>query len=223
MTHQLNKIEMNIDGVGLTVFDLQQSTTAYGTKHAILSNRFKFDEFKVGDGKNYVEVGSHNGLLGFYVARLFPQSHIHLFECNPLMIKAINLGIIVNNLNNVTVYPFGLSDANCEKEFGINLTNTGGSSLLIHGDHQAKIIVRLFDFETILSGFKDIDYLKIDIEGAEFPVFNSLIENKSTLLNRVSLINLELHDAIYPNLNLDRSAVKEYLKSFENLKTIYQD
>jgi len=223
MNLQLNKIEMNINGIGVTSYDIPTSMTPYGTREVISLNKFKFDSFPIKDGGHYVEVGSHNGLLGFYVARLFPNINVHLFECNPLMIKAIQYGILSNGLNNVTVYPFGLSNSNRTAEFGVNFQNTGGSSLLIHNGHTKNIDVRLYDFETILSTFDSIDYIKIDIEGEEFAIFNSLIQSNSNFLEKVKTLNLELHDSIYPNLNLDRSSIKEFISKFENLNVIYQD
>jgi len=222
MNIQLNKIEMNINGVGITSFDVPTSMTPYGTREVISLNKFKLDSFPIEDGGHYVEVGSHNGLLGFYVARLFPKANIHLFECNPLMIKAIQYGILSNGLNNVTVYPFGLSNSNRNAEFGISLENTGGSSLLIHDGHAKNINVRLYDFETILSTFDSIDYIKIDIEGEEFAIFHSLIESDSTFLDKVKTLNLELHDNIYTDFNLDRAGIKEFISKFNHLNTIYQ-
>lgn len=222
MNIQLNKIEMNINGVGITSFDVPTSMTPYGTREVISLNKFEFDSFPIEDGGHYVEVGSHNGLLGFYVARLFPKANIHLFECNPLMIKAIQYGILSNGLNNVTVYPFGLSNSNRTAEFGVNFENTGGSSLLIQNSNTSNVNVRLYDFETILSTFDSIDYLKIDIEGEEFSIFNSLIQSGSKFLNKVNTLNLELHDSIYPDLNLDRAGIKEFISKFNHLNTIYQ-
>lgn len=223
MNIQLNKIEMNINGVGITSFDVPTSMTPYGTREAISLNKFRFDSSPIEDGGHYVEVGSHNGLLGFYVARLFPKANIHLFECNPLMIKAIQYGIISNGLDNVTVYPFGLSDSNRTAEFGINFENTGGSSLLVHDGHTKNIDVRLYALETILSTFDSIDYLKIDIEGEEFRILNSLIQSDSKFLDNVKTLNLELHDNIFPDLNLDRGGIKEFISQFKNLNVIYQD
>lgn len=222
MKFELKEIKMHLNGIDLSCFDLPSSMTAYGTREVILKNEFKFDLFPMEDGSNYVEVGSHNGLLGFYVARLFPKVNVHLFECNPLMIKAIQIGILKNNLNNITVYPFGLSSKNTTSKFLINPTNTGGSSLLTYDDRMFEIEVTLYDFETILSVFKSIDYLKIDIEGAEFEIFNKLIEVDSYFLERVKTLNLELHDNIYSNLNLDRGGIKEFISEFKDLNVIYQ-
>lgn len=222
MNLQLNKIEMNINGIGVTSYDIPTSMTPYGTREVISLNKFKFDSFPIKDGGHYVEVGSHNGLLGFYVARLFPNINVHLFECNPLMVKAIEYGIITNGLSNVTVYPFGLSDSNRTAEFGVNFENTGGSSLLIQNVNTKNIKVRLYDFEMILSTFDSIDYLKIDIEGEEFSIFNSLIKSDSTFLDKVNTLNLELHDNIYPDLDLDRTGIKEFISKFNHLNTIYQ-
>lgn len=214
---------MNINGVGITSFDLPSSMTPYGTKEVIALNKFKFDSFPIQDGGDYVEVGAHNGLLGFYVARLFPNANIHLFECNPLMIKAIQYGILENQLHNVTLYPFGLSNSNRRAKFYINFGNTGGSSLLMNHNDSKQLDVLLYDFETILSNFNSIDYLKIDIEGEEFAIMDSLIQSNSIFMNKVKTLNLELHDSIYPNLNLNRVGIKEYISKFDQLNIIYQD
>lgn len=223
MQLKLQEIKMNLNGIELSCLDLPSSMTPYGTREVILKNEFKFDLFPIEDGSNYVEVGSHNGLLGFYAASLFPKANIHLFECNPLMIKAIQYGIIANELHNVTVYPFGLSSKNTVANFLINPKNTGGSSLLAYDDNMLEIKATLYDFETILSVFKSIDYLKIDIEGSEFEIFSKLIKSESDFLERVKTLNLELHDNIFPNLNLDRKGIKEFISQFKNLNVIYQD
>lgn len=220
---QLNRIEMNIGGIGVTCFDLPSSMTPYGTRAVIESGKFQFDNIKMEDGDEYVEVGAHNGLLSFYVSRLFPSSKIHIFECNPLMVKCIQMGIIANNLPNITCYPFGLSDYNGKCKFGINLENTGGSSMMIHGGHQVESEVSVYDFNVMLSVFEKIKYLKIDIEGEEFKIFNSLIKSNSNFFEKVETLNLELHDKIYPDLNLDRDGIKEYLQKFKNLNLIIQD
>lgn len=221
---KLQQIEMNIGGVGISCFDFPTSMTPYGTKEVILGNKFKFDEVDIGEGDNYVEVGAHNGLLAFYVARIFPKANIHIFECNPVMVTAINYGIAVNGFSNIRCYPFGLSNYNGNCDFGVNLENTGGSSMLIHDGHHVKNQrVKVLDFETVLSTFDNIKYLKIDIEGEEFKIFDSLITKDSKFFDRVSTLNLELHDEIYPDLNLDRKGIKEYLSTYDDLNIIYQD
>ena len=85
MQLKLQEIKMNLNGIELSCLDLPSSMTPYGTREVILKNEFKFDLFPIEDGSNYVEVGSHNGLLGFYAASLFPKANIHLFECNAIV------------------------------------------------------------------------------------------------------------------------------------------
>jgi len=225
-SHQfgLSKIEMNIGGIGIYCFDFSTSMTSYGTKQQILNGRFGFDNIEIAEGDNYVEIGAHNGALAFYTARKFPKANIHVFECNPFMIAAINYGIVANGFTNIKCYPFGLSTYNGNCDFGISFDNTGGSSMLVHDGHHIKDQkVKVFDFETILSTFEYIKYLKIDIEGEEFKIFDSLISKDSKFFDRVSTLNLEIHDLIYPDFDLDRSGIKEYLSTYENLNVIYQD
>lgn len=218
-----NLYNVKIDELDLFCYDTPGSTTANGTYHAITSNKFKFKEVDFNDGDNYIEVGAHNGLLAFYLSKLQPNINIHIFECNPIMINAINMGIIKNNITNIFCYPFGLSSETKNSKLGINLQNTGGSSLLIHSGHTDEINVNIFDFETFLSIFKKVKYLKIDIEGEEFKIFKKLIQSASRFFDKVDFLNLELHDGVYKELNIERGAILAYIKEFQNLKLILQD
>jgi FkbM family methyltransferase len=217
------KTNLKINEIPISCYDTGGSTTASGTYYAIISNKFRFNDVGFNDGDTYVEVGAHNGLLSFYLAKMYPNINIHIFECNPIMVKAINMGIIENNISNITCYPFGLSSETKNSMLGINLQNTGGSSLMMHSGHSDKINVNIFDFETILSIFNKIKYIKIDIEGEEFKIFKKLIDEKSSFFDKVEVINLELHDGVYKELNVQRSSILDYLSSFKDLKLILQD
>lgn len=47
---------------------------------------------------------------------------------------------------------------------------------------------------------KEIDYLKIDIEGSEINFFNDVIKNSPHLLQRVKQIGMEIHPSYPPRI-----------------------
>tara|TARA_R100001082_G_scaffold54453_1_gene29754 strand:+ start:6664 stop:7371 length:708 start_codon:yes stop_codon:yes gene_type:complete len=213
--------EVEIGEHEIICYDLVGSHTTSGVRHTIIQNDFKFDEIDIGEGENYVELGAFNGLLAFYVAKLFPKANIHIFECNPIMLTAINFGIVANNLWNVRCYPFGLSSFNGNCNFLVQEHNVGGSYLTHDKEVGGTQKVKVYDFETILSTFDNIKYLKIDIEAEEYKIFDTLIKSESKFFDRVSCLHLELHEALGGS-KTESDNIKEYLSSFSDLKAIIE-
>ena len=54
----------------------------------------------------------------------------------------------------------------------------------------------------------DIGIVKIDAEGAEVPILESILGNKS-LANRIGYIFAELHEALFPELSARYNALRD--------------
>jgi FkbM family methyltransferase len=212
------------NGETLHYYDISNSISHHGAVAGLVKNELKFDLLSQDEQFTYIDVGANCGIFGLYIAKKFKNSNVLLFECNPLMIKAINLSIIANHLTNVQLYPFGLSNQNITEKIFFNFNNPGGCGIYKTDDDKIDFNGLFYDFETILNVHDNIKYLKIDIEGAEFNIFNKLIESNSKFFQKVSILNLEFHNNIYPNLEdiVTRKRIKDYLSSFSNLKCIYQ-
>ena len=221
---ELKLFKYNFSDFDIFVFDHIDSLSSVGVEKAIKRDEYKLDEINFQKGDNFIDIGGHCGLVSFYAAKKFPNVNFHIFECNPIMVSALQLGSLKNKLNNILIYPFALSDSNKKCKFNVQFENTGGSGFTQNPFHKSCFDVNVYDFETILSVFEKIKYLKIDIEGEEFKIFEKLINTNSNFFNIVENLNLEAHDKIYASYGyseldkkVSRQDIIKYLSNFKNL------
>jgi FkbM family methyltransferase len=123
------------------------------------------------------DVGANVGDWSKLASKLFPESEIHAFELSPATFRTLTKNVEGKrfHLNN-----FGLSSADGEieyKDFGENSgSNTIVTSLTFHDSHRASSTQksRVARGETYCRehGIQTIDFLKIDVEGAEHLVLD---------------------------------------------------
>lgn len=128
--------------------------------------------------KNVFEIGANFGQDSEYLRKRFAlkPSDIYIFEPHPQIISE------AKRLYNFNSYSFAISDKNDKIEFfAIDLkknSNSGISSLRSHNfndkDEYMKIEVDCKRMDTFIveNKIKEIDFLKIDVEGANFEVLS---------------------------------------------------
>jgi FkbM family methyltransferase len=159
-----------------------------------------------------IDCGANIGLSVIYLKQLFPASSIVAFEPDD-----VNFNLLTRN-----VQAFGLKDVELRKE-AIWTENTQlrfvseGSLMSRIGEKSEKgetIEVKACRLKDLLN--KEIDFLKIDIEGAEYKVLKDIAENLSVVKN----LFLEYHGTFDQNQELNEmlqiisnSGFKYYIKS----------
>jgi len=152
--------------------------------------------FKSDSSNPYIiDCGANIGLATLFFKKLYPDSKILCFEPSKEVIPILNKNIKENKLTNVTVLPFALHNVERKIEFNTNEIMSGTIS-------QNKNLPYTYEVQTkILSDYIDckVDFLKMDIEGAEILVLPE-IENK---LHKVQNIFIEYHSFIAEKQKLD--------------------
>lgn len=107
------------------------------------------------------------------VARYNPR--VEVFEAVPGFIR--RLGIKFADNDKVSVHPYGLLDKNCTEQFLIKGPGSTSARDSSRGDHRM-VEAELRDFRDVFDelGHSEVDLLKINIEGGEFPLLNRLLE-----------------------------------------------
>lgn len=123
------------------------------------------------------------------------------FEPNPSCVFYVQRLVTKNNWKNITIIPVGLSDKDCLLQlFGSN--DTDPESTLVRElrptEYTSKL-VPVFRFESIKKNFYDekVAVLKIDVEGSELEVINSLsllIEKDRPIIIMEVLPNIDGND-----------------------------
>jgi FkbM family methyltransferase len=148
----------------------------------------KFDEYY----ESFVDIGANDGL---FIEWLFSETKefgrkYYAVECDPRAVKFLDDKF--NDRDEVVVVNKALWKENAQ---GLTLNHEGDTSTLssLKVDKSDKVSVDAWDLKTLKSkhNIKDIDFLKMDIEGAEYEVINSWTEED---VKGIRMFLIEFHN-----------------------------
>ena len=130
-----------------------------------------------------IDGGGHIGLSVLYFKKIYPESEILVFEPDKNISKILRQNINANQLTEVTVVESGLYSH--EGSLNFNPDKTDGCKLSESGPESVQV-EKLSNYIN-----REVDFLKLNIEGAELEVLKDLDQNKK--LGLISEICLEWH------------------------------
>jgi FkbM family methyltransferase len=144
---------------------------------------FRFSSSK--DDLNVLDCGANIGLAAFYIKSRFPRATVTAFEPDPEVCEVLRQNVIRNKLQGVSVNQKAVWTQEGTVKFAARGADAGRIALA-HDSHDLIEVptVRLRDFL-----HAPVDFLKIDIEGAEMPV----IEDCADRLSNVERLFVEYH------------------------------
>jgi FkbM family methyltransferase len=167
-------------------------------------------EYYTGPLDTVVDIGAHIGSLSLMAA---DRGAKQIVAVEPMSENFKNLIANINDnyfLDVITpINAMIVADASWERKLYCPM-GAGGCCGMIVNQAGSFEIPPLIAFKYFLSEFKHIDYLKIDIEGGEFEIFDQSQELEQ-LLMRVRFLDLEIHktEAYAP----DYSTITKYSHS----------
>ena len=122
----------------------------------------------------YLDLGAWIGTTVVYAARLCKQ--VMCFEPDPVAYRYLLWNIELNNLHNVMPFNIALADSDAIMKMASFGGNRGDSTMsLLNSDRNNAVSYALgmrWDTWLSISRVEKISLLKIDIEGAEYQLFN---------------------------------------------------
>lgn len=141
------------------------------------------------DSPLIIDCGANIGVSIIYFKSIFPNSKIIAFEPDPFLFDYLMRNIKENELKDVQVFQKAVWDTNTKIEFCQEKSDSG--RLRLNESYNINTS-NLIEVDTcLLSDYinSNVDFLKIDIEGAEWPVINQIKDK----LNLVDKIFIESH------------------------------
>lgn len=177
----------------------------------------KNNEYSLMDSKNnnrpltILDVGANVGVFAIYGKILNPANIIHCFELSPTTLELLRLN--VGHIPGIHIHPFGLGNFEGEVFLNVHPYNTGEDSLRFQYKNNAenrivsnRVIVKVMnaakEFDKLC--VDHIDVLKIDTEGCEVDILESL----DYRLNMIDYVILEYHS------EADRRKIDNILSEF---------
>lgn len=189
-----NNIKINLDKQ--ICYDKSDSNAWAPFYEVFIKNEYESDLVKLENDDIVVDLGANIGMFTLFAA----QKAKHVYAVEPLPESYSNLKRNVESLNNVTTIDKAVFSKGTEIEFNKNEIS-GASSIFNKRENYEKLIVQTISFENFIKQYNidRINYLKVDIEGAEFDLFENI--NESYLENNIDKIFMEVH--IMNSFNLD--------------------
>lgn len=158
-----------------------------------------------------IDCGSNIGVSALYFKRLYPECSMICFEPSPQAFAHLKTNIERNDLKNVRLFPFALLDTEGTIELYTHPSRPVflGASMI---PDSAGVRTKKLEVKTVpLSGYisREVDLLKLDIEGAEVPVIKEL--EKQNKLRLIKQMHIEYHHHFVP----DRDDLSEFLAILE--------
>jgi FkbM family methyltransferase len=140
--------------------------------------------------RTIVDVGAHIGMASILFALKYPMARIIAIEPEPSNFEAL----VRNTAHYKTIRPIQAALWRVDGEVTLGASNAhvkGAFQVVANGPQR----VRAITMETLMreAGIRSIDFLKVDIEGAEIEVFESC-----PWIRNVQVIAIELHDRVRP-------------------------
>jgi FkbM family methyltransferase len=146
-----------------------------GTYEAEIS---KLIRLSVRPGDICLDIGGNIGLQSIRMSQSAGASgRVYAFEPLNYLQEKLRRNLTLNRVDNVTIFPYALSDQESEIEYHIdrNAWNQGTFNLKnTIGDYRQKIEVRIADYIPEIAALPAISLIKVDVEGFELHVLRGL-------------------------------------------------
>jgi FkbM family methyltransferase len=155
-----------------------------------IENVYRIHQSHFSGDKVFVDIGANIGSVSLYVDS-FNQSleekiKVYAVEPEPNNIMLLNYNILNNPTENITV----VTNAIWHKKDTLAISNKGGNSSIIYEKDEDFVYVKTITLKELFNKYKikEVDVMKIDIEGAEFDL---IINTPPEILAKIKYITLE--------------------------------
>lgn len=210
------------------VLGLHVETDLSGSLHYLFYEIFALQEYRFRTDSPtplILDAGGNIGMATLFFKMLYPGAIVHTFEPGPRTFALLQANIRANHLSGVTAHNVALSDTDADMEFFTDAADSASMFASLRPERSVQWTdpahaerVQSSVRGARLSGFidREVDFLKLDIEGAEAAVLRDLVE--SGTLRRIRAMVIEYHHHITPK----DDALASFLRTLEEHGFGYQ-
>jgi FkbM family methyltransferase len=135
-----------------------------------------------------IDCGANIGLSSIYFKTIYPNATLHAFEPDQVLFNLLKQNIEVNGSKDTHLH----QEAVWIEDTTLSFSNKGSEGSHIDLTNNSENKVTAIKLDTFLAQFQHIDFLKMDIEGAEFQVVADCLNG----LKKVDHFFLEYHGKV---------------------------
>ena len=174
-----------------TVYHTDPKEFLFGLKEIFID---KIYEQQLSESPMIIDCGANIGLSIIYFKNAYPNANIVAFEPDEKNFALLQKNIDAFTFVNVILHQSAVWISNDPLQFSV--TGTMGSSIVTQPNGSNTVTVQGFRLKDLLT--KKIDFLKIDIEGAEYAVLKDI----ASALHWVQNLFIEYHGTFAQNKEL---------------------
>jgi FkbM family methyltransferase len=189
----------------------------------------------VSPNSNTIDIGANFAYYTHRLSNLCPSGQVYAFEPIPFTYQVAKKIVAHYNFKNVSLFPYGVGNENGKMVFEVPLQSFGaysagqahisGRNNELEGKNQhykfdshEKIncdIIRIDDFKEIN---KSIDFVKIDIEGAELFALKGM---KNLLLKDQPIVLIEINPFFLEGFEIQEKELTDFINDVDYLTYLY--
>jgi FkbM family methyltransferase len=143
---------------------------------------FCFINEQVKGGMSVLDVGAHIGLMAVvFGKKVGDKGNVYAFEPTPTTIKILQETIKLNKINNISAVPVALADKKSKLTFYISENAADNSNSLVNNhrtdrkEETIEVEVNTIDDFAAERNIPKIDFIKVDVEGAELQLLKGAV------------------------------------------------
>ena len=167
------------------------STDLMALTNVWIVREYENEKIKINDNDIIIDVGAHIGLFSLFASQFCKNGKIFSYEPISENFNLLKSNIILNDCKNIFPFQFGVSEKSSKIKIFLNDDQSGHSIMSNSGSSRmvdSILLKEVFDLNKI----PICNLLKLDCEGAEYEIINSLPE---VYLEKIEKIVIEYHFA----------------------------
>ena len=158
--------------------DLMQLTTIW------LTREYEAPGFEIKENDTIIDVGGHIGLFMLFCEQFCPKGKIYCFEPASDNYRIFLDNIKLNNFKNIFSFNIAVSKQDGNIPLYLN-DDASGHSIFLKNSNSIQVdsitLQKIFD----LNNIKKCNLLKLDCEGSEYEIIDSLPENYFSMIDKM--------------------------------------
>lgn len=148
--------------------------------------------FEIKEKDRVVDIGAHIGIFSVMAARSARKGRVYSFEPGKENFSILEKNMKINKLGNLILENKAVNGTGRDLKFFISQTrNKGQNSKYRLDESQKEVKVKAVSFKNLINKIGEIDFLKLDCEGGEYEILESLSKKE---FEKIKKISMEYHN-----------------------------
>ena len=171
---------------GLKIKIRVNSTDLMALTHVWMIQEYSDDDFPISNDDVIIDVGAHIGLFALFASQFCKNGKIFCYEPIKENYKILIENIEMNQIQNIFPNNLAVTKETSRVKIFLN-DDQSGHSMFTQNKNFVEVDSKSLSDIFIDNGIKECDFLKLDCEGAEYEIVESMSSDLFTKINKTAI------------------------------------